>query len=410
MNYIAVIILLAMVFEIMVRGVADVLNLRAAGTDLPEDFKGIYDEKQYRRSQEYLHTTTRLNWVVSLVNLTVILIFWFAKGFPYLDNWTRSWGSGPVFTGLLYIGMLVLLKSMVNLPFSIYSTFVIEERFGFNKTGWMTFVVDRIKGLVLGLVIGGPLMAGVLAFFIYAGSNAWLYCWGAVTAFMFVIQYIAPMWIMPLFNKFEPLAEGELRNAVTAYAKSIAFPLKHVFVMDGSKRSSKANAFFAGVGKNRRIVLFDTLVTQHSVEELVAILAHEMGHYKKKHMFHMMAVSVVQAGIVFFLLSLFLSRPELFDAFYMRHQSVHAGLIFFGMLYAPIDLVVGLFVQHMSRRNEYEADRFAVETTGNPSAMSDSLKKLSVRNLSNLTPHPFYVFLNYSHPTVSQRIAAIHSS
>jgi STE24 endopeptidase len=213
---------------------------------------------------------------------------------------------------------------------------------------------------------------------------------------------------MPLFNKFEPMAEGELKKAVMAYAASIDFPLSNVFVMDGSKRSSKANAFFAGFGKNRRIVLFDTLVEQHTIEELVAILAHEMGHYKKKHILKMVAIGVVQAGIMFFLLSLFISRQELFNAFYMETISVHAGLIFFGMLFAPIDLFVGLFLQYFSRRNEYEADRFAVKTTKNPGAMSMSLKKLSVKNLTNLTPHPFYVILNYSHPPVLERIKAIH--
>jgi STE24 endopeptidase len=409
MNYIAVIILLAMIAEVITNGVADFLNVRMAGKELPEAFKGMFEEEQYRKSQEYLHVKTGFGWVVSAVGLAVTLLFWFGKGFPYLDSWTRSLDRGPVLTGIIYIGALILVKGVISLPFSVYSTFIIEERFGFNKTRWITFIMDRIKGLFLAILIGGPLLAGILGFFIYAGSNAWLYCWITVTVFILIIQYIAPMWIMPLFNKFEPMDEGDLKDAVMEYARSIRFPLSNVFVMDGSKRSSKANAFFTGFGKNRRIVLFDTLVEQHSVEELVAILAHEMGHYKKKHIVKMMVIGVAQAGIMFFLLSLFISRQELFSAFYMETVSVHAGLIFFGMLYAPIDLFVGLLLQYFSRKNEYEADWFAVNTTKNPEAMSMSLKKLSVRNLSNLTPHPFYVFLNYSHPPVLERIEAIHS-
>jgi len=398
-----------MIVEVTTNGVADFLNLRTAGKELPEAFKGMYGVDQYRKSQEYLHVNTRFSWIVSIFSLAVTLLFWFGEGFPFLDKWTRSLDRGPVLAGMIYIGVLILLKVVISLPFSIYSTFVVEERFGFNKTKWTTFLADRVKGLFLAIMIGGPLLAGVLGFFIYAGPNAWLYCWITVTVFILTIQYIAPMWIMPLFNKFKPMDEGELKDAVMAYAKSIQFPLSNVFVMDGSKRSSKANAFFTGFGKNRRIVLFDTLVEQHSIEELVAILAHEMGHYKKKHIFKMMAIGVAQSGIMFFLLSLFISRQELFSAFYMEHVSVHAGLIFFGMLYAPIDLFVGLFLQYFSRKNEYEADLFAVKTTKNPEAMSMSLKKLSVRNLSNLTPHPFYVFLNYSHPPVLERIQAINS-
>jgi len=409
MNTIAVIILFAMIAEVATNGVADYLNLKMAGKELPDDFRGMYGEDQYRQSQEYLHVTTAFSWIVSIVGLAATLIFWFGRGFPLLDHWTRSLGLGPVLTGILYIGILLLLKAAISLPFSIYSTFVIEDRFGFNQTDWKTFLVDRVKGLFLAVLIGGPLLSGILGMFIHLGSYAWLYCWITVTGFILIIQYIAPMWIMPLFNKFEPMEEGELKNAVMAYAASINFPLSNVFVMDGSKRSNKANAFFTGFGKNRRIVLFDTLVNQHTTEELVAILAHEMGHYKKKHIVKMMAIGVVQAGIMFFLLSLFISRQELFSAFYMEHVSVHAGFIFFGMLFAPIDLFVGLFLQYVSRRNEYEADRFAVKTTKNPGAMSMALKKLSVKNLTNLTPHPFYVVLNYSHPPVLERVRAIHS-
>jgi len=305
------------------------------------------------------------------------------------------------------MGTLSSIYGLLSQPFSIYATFVIEERFGFNKTTWLTYLLDLLKGLVLAILIGTPLLAGILAFFEYAGSHAWIYCWAVVILYMLVIQYVAPTWIMPLFNKFKPIEEGELKSAIMSYAESIQFPLKNVYVMDGSKRSGKSNAFFTGFGKNKRIVLFDTLIQQHTVQELVAVLAHEMGHYKKKHILQGMLLGILQTGIMFFLLSLIISYQGLFEAFYMKHVSVYAGLIFFGMLFAPIDFFVGILMQVRSRANEYQADRFSAETTKDPQAMIHALKKLSVHNLSNLLPHPFYVFLNYSHPPVLQRIETI---
>lgn len=407
MNLIAVIILITIGIDFILHGLADILNLKVLRDELPEAFHGFYDPERYRKSQEYLRVNTRFGWITSTFNVLVILIFWFGKGFPILDQWVRSFNSGPIMTGILYMGTLLLFKAFLSMPFRIYSTFVIEERFGFNKTTLTTFVMDLIKVLMLSILLGVPLLAGILAFFEYAGVNAWWYCWIAVTLFMLVVQFIAPTWIMPLFNKFDPLEEGELKKAIMTYALSINFPLENIYVMDGSKRSSKSNAFFTGFGKHRRIVLFDTLINQHSVSELVAVLAHEMGHYKKKHILKTLIIGVVQMGVMFYLLSLFISYQGLFDAFFMDKKSVYAGLIFFGMLYAPIDFLIGIFMQMFSRKNEYEADRFAVETTKNAQSMADALKKLSVHNLSNLFPHPFYVFLNYSHPPVLDRIKAI---
>ena len=303
MNFIAVIILVTLIVDYMLHGLADVLNLKVLRNELPEAFQGVYDKDRYGKSQEYLRANTRFGWVTSTFSLLVILIFWFAKGFPLLDHWVRSWNLGPVITGLIYIGALILFKALLSLPFSVYSTFVIEERFGFNKTTWSTFVVDIIKGLILSILLGGALLSGILAFFEYAGSDAWWYCWIVVTIFMLVVQLIAPIWIMPLFNKFNPLEEGDLKEAIISYARSVKFSLKNIYVMDGSRRSSKSNAFFTGFGRHKRIVLFDTLIMQHTISELVAVLAHEMGHYKKKHIIQAMIIGVVQAGILFFLFS-----------------------------------------------------------------------------------------------------------
>ncbi len=407
MNFIAVVVLFTIIADFILNGIADKLNLGMLKSDLPEEFNGLYDADQYRKSQEYLRVNTRFGWISSTFSIIVILGFWFGKGFPLLDNWVQSLGQGVIISGLIYFGVLIFLKAGLTLPFSIYSTFVIEERFGFNKTTAATFILDMVKGTTLSILIGVPLLAGVLAFFEYAGVNAWWYCWIAVTIFMLVFQFIAPTWIFPLFNKFKPIEDGKLKTAIMSYARSIHFPLENVYVMDGSKRSSKSNAFFTGFGKHKRIVLFDTLIERHTVEELVAVLAHEMGHYKKKHILQMIVAGIFQMGLMLFLLSFFISYQGLFDAFYMERMTVSAGMIFFGMLYSPMDFFMNIFMQMHSRKNEYRADRFAVETTGDSISLADALKKLSAQNLSNLVPHPFYVFLNYSHPPLLQRIHSI---
>ena len=407
MNTIAVIILAAIIFDYALNGLADFLNLKRLRNDLPEDFREVYDSDRYRKSQQYLKVNTHFGWVTATFNLTVILVFWFAKGFPLLDEWVRSFNYGPVITGLIYMAVLVLVKGLLSLPFGMYSTFVIEERFGFNQTTWTTFITDLVKGLLLAILLGAPLLAGILSFFVYADTSAWLYCWIAVTLYMLGVQFIAPTWIMPLFNKFTPLEEGELKSAILSYAVSINFPIENVFVMDGSRRSSKSNAFFSGFGKHRRIVLFDTLIKQHTTAELLAVLAHEMGHYKKKHVLQTMVCGILQTGIMLYLLSIFISYQGLFEAFYMPQKSVYAGLIFFAMLYSPLDFFIGILMQMLSRKNETAADKFSAETTRDPQSMVAALKKLSVHNLTNLMPHPLYVFLNYSHPPVLQRISAL---
>jgi STE24 endopeptidase len=404
MNIIAAIILATIVVDLILNVWADYLNLKMLQPELPQPFKDVYEPDQYRKSQEYLRVNTRFGWITGTFNVVLILVFWFAKGFPLLDQWVRSWDLGPIFTGLIFIGVLAIFKAVLVIPFSIYATFVIEERFGFNKTTWTTFVLDLLKGTLLAILLGTPLLAGVLAFFEYAGVYAWIYCWIAVTLYMLGVQFIAPTWIMPLFNKFTPLESGELKSAILSYANSIKFPLENVYVMDGSRRSSKSNAFFTGFGKHKRIALFDTLIKQHTTNELLAVLAHEMGHYKKKHIMLSIILGILQTGLMLFLLSFFISYQGLFDAFYMDYTSVYAGLIFFAMLYSPLDFFIGMLMQMFSRRNETQADRFAVETTGDSQAMADALKKLSAHNLTNLTPHPFYVFLNYSHPPVLERI------
>ena len=407
MNIYAFIIILALAGGYILELISDMLNIRSLKPEVPGDFKDIYDAHSYLKSQQYTRVNTRFGLVSNSFDLAVLMVFWFAGGFNYIDLMVRSLGYGAVGTGLLFIGLLMLFKTLLSLPFSLYSTFVIEERFGFNKTTAATFMADLAKGVLLALVLGAPLMGLVLWFFEAAGGPAWLYCWIAVTLFMLFIQFIAPAWIMPLFNRFKPLDDGELRDAIMDYARSVDFSVENLFVIDGSKRSSKSNAFFTGFGRNKRIALFDTLIDGHSTAELVAILAHEIGHYKKRHILQSMIIGIIHMGLMLFLLSIFVSNKGLFDAFYMDNPSVYAGLVFFGILFSPLEIILSVLMNLFSRKNEYEADRFAVKTTGGSEDMVNGLKKLSVHNLSNLTPHPFYVFLNYSHPPLLERIRAI---
>lgn len=407
MNVYGIIILVTMLLDYVVHLVADIVNLRALRPELPAAFQGVYDAEVYRRSQAYTRAQTQFAWVSSSCLFGVTLLFWFTGGFQVLDQGVRSWQWGPIATGLAYIGLLMLGRMLLSVPFRVYATFVIEERFGFNRTTPLTFVKDMGKGLALAVILGGPLLAGVLAFLQSAGPYAWVYCWIATVLVMLGVQFVAPTWIMPLFNTFQPLEPGPLREALLAYARGVDFPLQDVYVMDGSRRSSKSNAFFTGFGKHKRVALFDTLIAQLTPPELVAVLAHEIGHYKKKHIVQGILLSIAHMGVMFLLLSFFLSHQGLFQAFYVEQPSIYAGVVFFTLLYTPFTLLLSIGMQVFSRRREYEADRYAVETFGQPEAMAHALQKLSVQNLSNLTPHPFYVFLHYSHPPVLARIQAI---
>jgi STE24 endopeptidase len=403
----SIIILVALILEFTLELVGNQLNLSVLKLELPPTLEGLYKAEDYCKSQEYIRATTRFGLIGNSFTLIILLAFWFSGGFNWFDQVVRAWNFIPLVSGMVYIGILFFAYSFLTLPFSIYGTFVIEERFGFNRTTPCTFFLDRVKGLGLVLLLGGLLLAGILALFEYVDLYAWLYCWAAVVIFSLAMQYMAPTWIMPLFNKFTLMESGELKEAILRYALSVNFPIKNVYVMDGSKRSSKSNAFFTGFGRNKRIALFDTLIAQHTVPEIVAVLAHEVGHYKKNHVLQGILVSILNTGIIFFLLSLFLGSTDLYLAFYMRQESIYTGLLFFGLLYTPIELVLSIVIQMVSRKSEYEADRFAAETIDEPRNLIDALKKLSATNLSNLTPHPFYVFLNYSHPPLMQRIQAI---
>lgn len=410
MNIYLVVILAIIIGNYILDLIIELLNVKFLKPELPKEFEGFYDADKYKKSQEYLKDNTYFKLTQSAIITGVVLFLILSGGFNFADKLARSFSLSLIPTGLIFIGILFFFFQIIEIPFSIYHTFVIEEKYGFNRTKPKTFILDILKGWLLLIIIGGLLLSLILWLFIKSGNLAWIFCWVGVTIFEFFIIFIAPIVIMPLFNKFTPLEEGELKQAIQTYAQNQDFKLKGLFKMDSSRRSSKSNAFFTGFGKYRRIVLFDTLIKNHSVDELVSVLAHEVGHYKRKHILKMMAISTITNGLMFFILSLFINNPGMFAAFKMDNLSIHASLLFFGFLYTPINMILSLGGNILSRRHEYEADDYAASTYRNPKAFILALKKLSVDNLSNLTPHPLKVFISYSHPLVLDRIKALKKS
>jgi len=399
--FVAISVLLVLLWK--VDFIATLLNLKSLGTPMPEEFREMLSEEEGERSRDYTRARANIGIGESFFSLVLLLAFWWLGGFGWLDEVVRGLGWGDIPHGIVYIATLALALQIAGLPFDVYDTFVLEERFGFNRTTPGTFVADFFKGLILSAVLGLPLLAALLWLFAQV-PFAWLWGWGLVTVFSLALAYVAPTWILPLFNKFTPLEEGELKDEIHAMADKCAFPLREVCVMDGSKRSSKANAFFTGWGKNKRIALFDTLVENHTTPELVGVLAHEIGHFKKRHIVKSIVLSIVTTGMLFFLLGLMLENRGLFDAFGVGETSVYVSLVLFGILIQPVNDLLSVLGNVLSRKHEFEADNFAADATGEPGALAEALRKLSRDNLSNLTPHPFYVFLNYSHPPVVDRI------
>jgi STE24 endopeptidase len=415
MNTYLIIIISLLLLSFVLDTLMDWLNVRSLKTDIPEEFEGYYDKEKYEQSQLYLRENTRFGLIQSCIVLPISIAFILLGGFAWIDYVARSLGWGMIPTGLVFTGLLLALSQIMSLPFSLYNTFVIEEKYGFNRTTAGTFFLDLLKGLGLGILIGAPVLSILLWFFQAAGSLAWLYSWIAIFIIQLVLLYIAPVYIMPLFNKFSPIESGELKTSIEEYAEQQGFALEGIYTMDGSRRSSRANAYFTGFGKMRRIVLFDTLIENHTVAELVGVLAHEVGHYKLKHMHKGLVLSTLSTGLMLYLLSFFLRSPGLYEAFQVRSSPVqdqfpiYAGMVFFGYLYTPISLLMGILFNFLSRKHEFEADAFAVNTCPDREPFIEALKKLTVDNLGNLSPHPFKVWLEYSHPTVLQRIEKIRS-
>lgn len=401
------IIVFLLVSGFLLKVLLDQLNVKLINPKLPKEFEGFYDQKKYQDSQNYLKDSTRLGIFQGAYSTTLFLAFLLLGGFNLVDIWARSFNYGSILTGLIFVGVLGFFSSLISLPFQYYDTFVLEEKYGFNKTNLKTFISDQVKGLLMGAVLGGIILSALFWFFESTGTYGWLYAWIALSIFQLVLFFLAPVLIFPLFNKFSPLPDGELKDAIEKFSRDQNFKLQGIFTMDGSKRSTKANAYFTGFGKFKRIVLFDTLVEKFTTKELVAILAHEIGHYKLKHIFRQISLSLVSLGVTFFMLSLFLESPFIFDGFLMENTSIYASLIFFGVFYAPLSKVISLMSLYLSRKYEFEADEYSFKSYPENDLLITALKKLSVENLSNLNPHPLKVFFEYTHPPVLDRIESL---
>jgi len=379
------------------------LNSSMWSDNLPVRLKGICDEEKYRKSQLYQKENDRLSLWSSAMNLAIILVVIIAGGFAFIDNLSRTISGNIIIISLIFFGIIGLVSDVINIPFSLYDTFVIEKKYGFNTMTLRTFITDHVKSWFIALIIGVPVLGLIVWFYYMTGQYFWLYAWGVITLFSVFMNLFYSELIVPLFNKQKPLSEGSLRKQIEEFAVKTGFKLKNIYVIDGSKRSTKANAYFSGFGPRKRIVLYDTLQNELTDEEIVAVLAHEIGHYKKKHILFTLILSVLLTGLMLFLFSLVVNNPSLSLALGAQTTSFHLGLIVFGILYSPISLIIGIFSNYVSRKNEFEADRFVRENF-KPEILANALKKLSVKNLSNMMPHPAYVFFHYSHPPLLSRL------
>jgi STE24 endopeptidase len=410
-NFMSVIIVVGLFLLWKLELAATLMNQKAFPMSVPKALGDLMDSTKLEKARAYLAINARFGIIQSTVSLVVLLVFWSLGGFGWLDGWARSFTGSPVVAGLIFLSLLFLGQSLISLPFSIYDTFVIEQEFGFNRATPRTFIMDRVKGLLLAAVIGLPLGAAILWIF---GNvpNAWLWAWLTVTAFQLILTYLAPSLIMPLFNKFTAMPDGELKQEIEELGDKCGFPLTGVFVMDGSKRSTKANAFFTGLGKRKKIALFDTLVEKSTRPELIGVLAHEIGHFRCGHIKQRLFVGILQTAVIFFLLGL-ATDPDgkfarvLFDAFGVKQISPQVGLVLFSILLEPVSKLLGVLANAWSRRHEFEADAYAAKVTGDGKSLGEALKKMTADHLSHPSPAPLRVWLDYSHPPLIQRLEAL---
>jgi len=407
-NTVFVLLISVLVFGYVLERILDKLNLDHTLPVLPEELEGIFDAEEYKKSQLYKRDTTRFSFISSSLSFVVMLLLFIFGVFGWYDGLIDGVSKHYIIHVLLFFGSFALAGDLLTTPFDLYSTFVLEERYGFNRTTARTYVLDKLKGWLIGAILGGGILALITWIYMLTGPWFWLIALGVMTLISLFMMMFYSNLIVPLFNKQTPLEEGSLRNKIEEFAGKAGFRLDNIYVMDGSKRSSKANAYFTGLGPKKRIVLFDTLIEDLEEEEIVAVLAHEVGHYKKKHTTTGLILATLQSAVMFYLFSLFVGADSFALALGGSEASFHLGLIAFGVLYSPISMLIGLGSNALSRHNEFQADHFARENY-KASRLVSSLKKLSKNNLSNLTPHPVYVFFHYSHPPLLRRIRALEN-
>lgn len=400
------ILLVIITFDFTLERILSFLNRKSAKKPIPKELEGIYDKEKYAKSQAYNEEVSRFGTFSATFSFVLIILAIYNGWFGMLDQWIRTFSPLSLVSPLIFFGILYVVSDIINTPFSLYRNFVIEAKYGFNKMTAKTFILDKIKGYILTVIIGGLLLA-ILIYFVNAiGSDFWYYFWAVMTAFVLFANLFYTSLILPLFNKLKPMEDGELKSSIQAYCDKVNFPLKNIFIMDGSKRSSKGNAFFSGLGRKKKVVLFDTLVEKHSTQELTAVFAHEVGHYKKKHILFSTVFSIGLMGFMLFLFSKMAYNAELSWAMGGQTSALHLNLLAFGILYSPISTVIRIIGNVMSRRNEFQADAYAKETY-DATPLITGLKKMSSDHLSNLTPHPAYVFVHYSHPPLKERVSAL---
>jgi len=396
-------ILAILVVDFIFEQTLNYLNTTRWSEQLPQKLIGIYDDEAYLKSQKYKKVNHQFGMITSSFSFLLILFMLLFNGFALVNGWITGITDSVILSALLFFGILGMASDLLNTPFSVYDTFVIEERFGFNKTTSKTFLLDKLKGWLLVAILGGGLLALIIFVWQKTGNNFWLWAWGIITVISLFMTMFYSNVIVPLFNKQTPLEDGELKNKIQQFSSKAGFQLKNIYVIDGSKRSTKANAYFTGIGPKKRIVLYDTLINDLTTDEIVAVLAHEIGHYKKKHNITGLFIGILETGIMLYIFSLLVGSPVLSNALGVEEPRFHIGLIAFGILYSPLSFFLSILTNLVSRKNEYQADAFAAQY-GLASELASGLKKLSVKNLNNLTPHPLYVFFNYSHPTLLQRL------
>lgn len=395
------------IFNYLFSTVLDYINGKNWKTEVPPVMKDFYDEDKYQKAKNYSKEKGKVSLISSTMSTLITVLFLIFEGYGWLDNFISLYYDIPFLKSAIFFLVLFILSDFISIPFSCYNTFVIEEKYGFNKTTVKTFVLDKIKGYLLTLIIGGVLLFGAIYIVSLLEKGFWVWLWLSLSVIMLLVNMFYADLIVPIFNKLTPLEAGSLREKIESYTKKVGYSLKNIYIIDGSKRSTKANAFFSGLGPRKTIALYDTLVEKHTEEELVAVLAHEVGHYKKKHVFTSLFLTISQLGLMCFLLETCLKVGEISQALGGKEMVFHLGLVAFGILYSPIGTILSILMNINSRKNEFEADYYA-KTTYNGAALELALKKLSVDSLSNLYPHPLYTFIHYSHPPLLKRLSALN--